>query len=208
MQYLSDIVGLAALGWPLTLLVVIAIFFAISIVVAVQVSKRTKRKALWGWGIVSAAYLLVFWDHIPTILVHKYYCKKEAGFWVYKTRDQWKAENPGVMEGLEADKNSPSIRVGDDENHIDTQILNPRFRWATEKQRPSFLLPVYRWKREITDSKSGGTVSRHVDFSAGKGKDNLKFWTNIKNCPNGTENRNAFYRFVESFVNISKRETE
>ena len=24
----------------------------------------------------------MFWDHIPTVVAHKYYCEKEAGFWV------------------------------------------------------------------------------------------------------------------------------
>lgn len=35
-------------------------------------------------------YLPVFWDWIPTVVVHKYYCETEAGFWVYKTvDDRW-----------------------------------------------------------------------------------------------------------------------
>ncbi len=45
-------------------------------------------------------YNLVFWDLIPTKLLHKYYCATEAGILVYKTPGQWITENPGVAETL------------------------------------------------------------------------------------------------------------
>jgi hypothetical protein len=57
----------------------------------------TKR---WGWGAALVMYLIPFWDFLPTLAVHQYYCAVEPGFWVYKTLDQWKQENPGVMEQL------------------------------------------------------------------------------------------------------------
>ena len=62
--------------------------------------KHNKNIWLWGFGAAFIMYNLVFWDWIPTVVAHKYYCSSEAGFWVYKTLDQWKAENPGVLEGL------------------------------------------------------------------------------------------------------------
>src|SRR4051812_6042339 len=52
-------------------------------------------------------YLPVFWDHIPTIMAHRYHCDKEAGIWIYKTVDQWKAENPGVFETLIVNNGAP-----------------------------------------------------------------------------------------------------
>jgi hypothetical protein len=72
--------------------------------------KSAKR---WGWGAAFVMYSLVFWDWIPTIATHQYYCAKDSGFWVYKTLDQWKAENPGVMEGLVAQRVLSSVREGD-----------------------------------------------------------------------------------------------
>ncbi|MBK7764911.1 MAG: hypothetical protein IPI44_01795 [Sulfuritalea sp.] len=63
--------------------------------------KSTKR---WGWGAALVMYLIPFWDWIPTVAVHQYYCATEAGFWVYKTPEQWKKENPGVMETLVAQR--------------------------------------------------------------------------------------------------------
>ncbi len=184
----------------------------------------TKRG--WRWGIEKQGwtggkrwrgaaigfllvYLPVFWDFIPTVAVYQFYCAKDAGFWVYKTLDQWKAENPGVMETLVENKIIRTRRAGDDENHTDTQILNQRFRWTTEKNHPVILLSVNSLKREIVDSQYGEVVARHVDFgsySAGWG--GLKFWTSIESCSDGISHRNSFYDFAETIVNINKGETK
>ena len=59
--------------------------------------RSTKR---WGWIAALAMYLPVFWDHIPTVLLHQYLCATEQGFWVYKTVEEWQQENPGVAETL------------------------------------------------------------------------------------------------------------
>ncbi|TXT27366.1 MAG: hypothetical protein FD134_117 [Gallionellaceae bacterium] len=67
--------------------------------------KRGKSVKKWGWGAAFVMYSVVLWDWIPTVAVHQYYCAKDSGFWVYKTLDQWKQENPGVMETL--DRNPP-----------------------------------------------------------------------------------------------------
>jgi hypothetical protein len=208
MQYLRDIVGLAALGWPLTLLVAIAIFFAVSIVVAVQVSKRTQRKRLWRWGIVLAAYLLIFWNHIPTILVHEYYCEKEAGFWVYKTLDQWKAENPGVMETLVANKGEPFRHESFDDRHgkMDTYLVNDRFNWIVTQQDISGLLPIIRTERQIRDIQKNEILARYVDFGTGNSvkhtagpSGSLKFWLRDQYCRNGEDRAISSAKFLKQF---------
>ncbi len=89
-------------------------------------------------------YSIVFWDWLPTVAVHQYYCAKESGFWVYKTLDQWKAENPGVMESLVANKGAISTRQGDMENYTDTYLLNPRINIIVQQQRALFWLTVHR----------------------------------------------------------------
>ena len=87
----------------------IALYLLISVGVVVWAIKHAKKngKSVKRWGSSAALvmYLIPFWDWIPTVAVHQYYCATESGFWVYKTVDQWKAENPGVMEGL--DRNPP-----------------------------------------------------------------------------------------------------
>ncbi|MGC2047702.1 MAG: hypothetical protein WA635_03735 [Gallionella sp.] len=50
--------------------------------------KHGKSVKRWGWGAALVMYLIPFWDWIPTVAVHQYYCAKDSGFWVYKTLDQ------------------------------------------------------------------------------------------------------------------------
>lgn len=155
-------------------------------------------------------YLPVFWDWIPTIATHKYYCAKESGFWVYKSLDQWKQENPGVLEKLVANKVSIQT-VGDEDNYTDTQILNQRFNWVTEKHKISTYMPIFRWKSEILDKDNNEVIARYVDFSSGNGRDNLMFWLNYESCQDGTNNRNNLYHFTDGLIkmtNTTKRSTK
>ncbi len=62
--------------------------------------KHGRRSWVWGGVALLTMYHLMFWDLIPTLLIHKYYCATEAGFWVYKTQEEWVKENPGVLETL------------------------------------------------------------------------------------------------------------
>lgn len=133
--------------------------------------------AAYGFLIV---YLPVFWDWIPTIVAHKYYCETQAGFWVYKTPEQWEKENPGVMEGLVANKGYPSIHEGDMVNYTTTNFLNQRFNLIVKHQGPLFL---HRWKREdaLIDTKTNEILARYVDFSTSQerrqaGWSGWKFW--------------------------------
>jgi hypothetical protein len=163
--------------------------------------KKRYLGAMIGFMIV---YLPVFWDWLPTVAVHQYYCAKDSGFWVYKTLDQWKAENPGVMDTLVANKVSVQ-RIGDDENHTDTVVRNQRFNSVVQLQRPLALLPVYSSTSEIVDSSNGEILARYVDYSSGKGRDYFKFWLNAQGCPNGSVNRIAFLSFSEQLERMTNR---
>lgn len=190
----------------LIVLVVIGLYLLISVGVvrwAISYAKKNgKSVKRWGWGAALVMYLLVFWDWIPTVVAHKYYCSTEAGFWVYKTPEQWKKENPGVMETLVANKVSIQT-IGDDENHTDTQVLNQRFHWVTEKQNLLSILPIYRWRSQVIDISNGEAIARWVDFSSGKGRDYLKFWMNAESCPNGTVNRNNLFTFADELIKMT-----
>src|SRR5512139_2322074 len=72
---------------------------------AISHAKKSGRSVKrWGWGAVLVMYMIPLWDWVPTVAVHQFYCAKDAGFWVYKTPDQWRVENPGVLETLVANK--------------------------------------------------------------------------------------------------------
>jgi hypothetical protein len=90
------------------LAIAVLFFFGVYLLITLWVvlttiawAKRNNRSPLkWGGVAAFVMYNLVFWDWLPTVVAHQYYCATEAGFWVYKTPEQWKEENPGVAETL------------------------------------------------------------------------------------------------------------
>lgn len=123
---------------------------------------RTKRwlAAMGGFLLV---YLPVFWDQVPTLIAHEYYCEKEAGFWIYKTVDQWKAENPGVAETLD--------------RSLATKLYDPsrsnRF-WSTQRfyvdisRSPEFHA-IGRTEQVFIDAVTREPLARGINFWRGEG---------------------------------------
>jgi hypothetical protein len=68
-----------------------------------MLTKGKSRAAANAWAVwaVVVLSLPLTWDAIPTWIAFEYYAHKEAGLTVFKTLEQWKAENPGVAETLE-----------------------------------------------------------------------------------------------------------
>lgn len=144
--------------------------------------KNGKSAKRWGWGAAFVMYSIVFWDWIPTVVVHKYYCEKEAGFWVYKTLDQWKMENPGVMETLVYNKAMSPIKT----SYGPGAILNQRFNYFFRYEGP-FLFNRWRIETEIRDSKNGDVIAREISFSTSQerrqaGWSGWKFWLDSERC--------------------------
>jgi hypothetical protein len=196
---------------------VIGVYLLISFgVVAGAVSYATKHgKSSIRWGLSAALvmFLIPGWDWIPTVVVHKYYCEKEAGFWVYKTLDQWKVENPGGLEGLVANKGAPSTRNGDDTNFTDIYFLNPRINKVVQEHRVSSVIHVFRHEEDVVDAKNNLVMARYVDFRAGypsgvagiaprsAGLAALKFWLVSGRCSDsGMHNDAKFYEFKHQLV--------
>ena len=193
-----------------------AAFLVATVWFAVRAAKRT-GKSPWTWGIAAilVVYLLVFWDHIPTVLAHKYYCEKEAGFWIYKTVDQWKSENPGVLEALAAELKPLRQSIGDTNSYTDTTFLNQRFIWVVKTHGPFFL---YRWhkEQELFDSKTQEVMARYVDFRVGypnwpalgapadAGLEAAKFWLASENCAGGENNAIQMTQFVKDFMGTKR----
>ena len=181
----------------LVVFAVLGLYFLISIGVVVWavLHARKRDKNAWLWGGVSAfiMYNLVFWDWIPTVVAHKYYCSTEAGFWVYKTVDQWKAENPGVMETL--------VPYTDGRSSHGAYILNQRFKWVVKKGGPYFF-HRWKWEQEVIDSKTNDVLARYVDYSTGSGFIGgpprlLKFWLQNDHCDGGDLNQGKMYSFED-----------
>jgi len=125
--------------------------------------------------------LPVFWDWLPTVVAHRYYCEKEAGFWVYKTVEQWKAENPGVMEGLHLIL-EPNQRT----TYGDLNILDERFAIETRRLHPVPFLTTSVTERTLVDRKTGEALAKGTDVGSGVGYmatgGGVKFWLNQRPC--------------------------
>jgi hypothetical protein len=84
-------------------LVALLLYLALSIAVVVGVGRWAVRngKKRWAWmtGAATVMYLLVFWDLVPTIVMHRYLCSTYAGVTIHKTPEVWLAENRGGPKG-------------------------------------------------------------------------------------------------------------
>lgn len=195
------IVILIALGYLL---------LSIAVVIAMRKHARNtgKNVARWGWGAALVMWLIPFWDWLPTVAVHQYYCATEAGFWVYKTPEQWKLENPGVMEGLRRHGRSPSKTEGNDENNTVTFFLNARFNWVV-KRNGKYLFNRWRHEYLLEDVKTSEVLARYVDFSTSQerpqaGWSGWKFWLEREYCSGGRRNKDAIFEFEDQFEGLKK----
>jgi len=166
------------------------IYLLVSVAVvrgAVRYAKnKGKNSRRWFWSAVLVMYLIPFWDWIPTVVVHQYYCSTEAGFWAYKNVDQWKAENPGVLETLVSNRGQVRNVVGDSNNSTRTSFMNQRFAYVAKHNGP-LLFNRWRYESEIIDQKTGELMARKLDFSTSQGRrisgmSGWKFWLDAQHC--------------------------
>lgn len=173
----------------LTILLAVGIYLGLSALVVWQAvrwaNRRNRRPWVWGGLAAFAMYNLVFWDWIPTVVMHKYYCATEAGFWVYKTPEQWVKENPGILEKLTAYNDGRSQELGP--AHI-SYPLNPRISWQ-HKVAPVFL-GIGNFEEILIDEKKGEVLAKEIYFRSGrcsgapKGLAAFKFWVIRCKCKN------------------------
>ena len=171
--------------YGLAYLVAFAVYLLISFGVvkwAISFARKNGKSAKrWGWGAAFVMYSIVFWDWLPTVAVHQYYCAEDSGFWVYKTLDQWKAENPGVMEGLHQVL-QPIQRMP--YGYMD--ILDERFATEIHRKIPVPLLTTKVDEELLVDRKTGEVLAKEVRVGSGVGNmvvgARLKFWLDQKPC--------------------------
>lgn len=186
------------------------LLLSIGVVIAAvtYAGNRGKSAARWGFGAVLVMYAIPCWDWIPTVVAHRYYCEKEAGFWIYKTPEQWMKENPGVIEALITNKGDPSSRTGDMTNYTDTYFVNQRFNLIV-KHNGQFLFNRWRHERGVVDVLNKEVLARYVDFSTSQeqrqaGWVGWKFWLDSGNCIDGRDRLISFGKFYLQFKEVEK----
>lgn len=149
----------------------LAVYLLVSIWVTKKAASWAKAnsKKPWLWGGLAAfiMYNLVFWDLIPTLIMHKHYCNTQAGFWVYKTPEQWKAENPGVETLDDQIYLKNSKYTGKKGNSTFIFSLNENVSSVNKEFSISSWLPIYKQEKYIRDDKTKSVLVRYVDFWAG-----------------------------------------
>jgi len=162
----------------LTILFFLVLYLLLSIVVVRLVMRWAGKRGRirWRWGLFAALvmYNLVFWDLIPTYVVYKYYAHTKAGFWVYKTPEQWKAENPGVAETLTWKDRSgtyeaPGIAYG--------YSLNERIA-ETTTYREFPIIPVTIGTDLLIDTQKNEILAKQVCVISGS-NNLMRFWNNL-----------------------------
>lgn len=163
---------------------------------AARWAKKHGRSA-WKWGglAVFVMYNLVFWDFIPTLVAHKYYCETQAGFWVYKTPEQWRQENLGVAETLTRKEPADEYKIEKVGNGVSTTYaINQRIKVLNRVTHATPLLNERRNEALLIDGKTNLVLTRKVSFAAGRSSgapnsvSDFRFWVNFKECSGTTGN--------------------
>jgi len=154
----------------LVIITILAVYLIVSIVLvwwAVSAARKRNIKG-WKWGAPAALfmYLIVFWDHIPTVITHKYYCERDAGFWVYKKPDQWISENPDIMQSLINYQPPQSIEL---ERGWSGYLYNKRIRYEVRRTN-NFSHAINKSEKLLRDTHTGYILARKVDYFIGSGR--------------------------------------
>ena len=117
-----------------------------------------------GWlALLPTALLtfgLLFWDWVPTFVVHRYYCATEGRFTVNKTLAQWQTENFDIADTLVPIESSQSIKTG----NTTIYPLNQRFNWQVIQMQHSF--HIHERDERIVDTKTNDVLVRYIDFDS------------------------------------------
>ena len=125
---------------------------------------KTRYSKGWvgGWLAALIMYNLVFWDWIPVYVMHKYYCSTQAGFWVYKSPEQWIKENPAMVgQKWGNDYIKPIERLSNN----NWRIWYSKSVYGETISQPEYSGGLLRRNEErLVDARSGDILSRVVQF--------------------------------------------
>jgi hypothetical protein len=130
-------------------------------------------------------YLLLFWDHIPTVLAHKYYCSTIPEAKIFKTFDQWQAEHANEPRPTPV-SGSDGIRRDSHGNRV--SMANSRFgsRVLGDKVGP-LITGVTRW--QVIDVQNEEVLVEHTEVSSFPGRTGFgqwKLWLSQELCSSQT----------------------
>lgn len=136
---------------------------------------KKRIKIIW----FAPVLIWLVWD-LPTIPLHRYYCATQAGFFVYKSPEQWLKEHPEVTkEDLrplgdvgwngkfhlgKSQYIEKREKAGISAKHI--YWYNRRIYLDDEFERFAWF-PIMKYTNNYKDSKTGEVLAKSVKFSSG-----------------------------------------
>lgn len=82
-------------------LVYFLVSYVLALLAALTATAFGGQGRRWRIAVFVLMWGLVFWDWLPMEISYRHKCNTEAGFFVLKSLDEWKRENPGVWETLD-----------------------------------------------------------------------------------------------------------
>jgi len=159
-------------------------------------------------------YNLVFWDFIPTLFAHKYYCETEAGFWVYQTPEQWKKSSLGgqaeklITYGKTIDQMPLVVLNPGTDSAIGIRKINERIYKAFDIRGIPSIFPIQKQMTYFADIGDGKKLAELIDFSSGYGNPmttggilGFKSWVARDGCDNATM-KQAISKYEQYLQNV------
>jgi hypothetical protein len=195
----------------LVVLFFVFLYFAL-LIAAPIIGYQLARRRGWSpgkcWSAASVGFLLIFmpmfWDWLPTLWLHSYYCDRYSGVVVNKTPGQWIGSNPAIADQLRPI--TPPLQVGLGENYY--RQLNQRIR--LEIRHSERLLSLREERDRLVDTGTGEVLAEFVDFTTGQSGSSvdrfrdLKVWMRRESCDaegKGTD-RKKFVALTQAFENL------
>ena len=186
---------MAGMLFILFLLVSFCLLVFVSWLAARLVRRHGRRGWSYGVAVFMMAMGLLFWDWLPMEISYKNKCENEAGLTVYKTLEEWQAENPEVWEKL-----TPISRFNEEViKSRGTSTLRSRLneRFAKDVFVMHHWFTVDEIRTQIVDMQTNIPMAVYVDFRAHPSGSlsfnsfgelclllirNFRFWMEKKNC--------------------------
>src|SRR5690606_32105074 len=126
-----------------------------------RVTESKKKSFSIATAFFLIMYLIPFWDLIPTLIMHKYYCNTQAGLWIYKTPEEWISENPDSLDLGEL-KERERVKIEGSSDSWKKYHVNDRFVYEVNRS-VSVFLSINLEEKIFRDKKVDKPLIRKVD---------------------------------------------
>ena len=192
------------------LLILAPIMYIVGSVYTVIFAARIARKhdrnpKFWGFIVGFAAYLVVYWDHIPSVAVKAYHCMHDGGINVAKDPQVFLAQNPDVVADAFPKSEIQAFKLP---NGATRRLYSPRVAFDLNFEHVA--LTVERITHTMRDLQSNDVLSQYTDYRRDYSKAvgvfaPLKWMLSDHGClvNADNENRRVFDQTRDTFYSMS-----